>query len=413
MIRRGMTGLVKQGLSAGGKAYGYHPDPLNTGRLGIVEDEAIIVNHIFQSYAKGVSPKAICHGLNGRHIAPPRGKHWHPSALLGMEARGSGILRNPIYVGRPVWNKVTMVKDPDTGKRVSRPNPLEDRLHQDVPELRIIPDALFEAAQAQLSIRANRQRKECIGAQKRPQYLLSGLLKCNACGSGMVRCGRDRSGKTRLKCSLHRGSKSCPSPKSFYGEDVDALVVDSLMEELASPSQIHEYAKAYMKERHAKAAHENQQRNWIESRLKAIDKENAKLVDLMLGGIGDAETLGVKSKTLGRERDDLRIELAGLPSGSNIVVHPTAIEHFARKLAGSRSKLEMALLMLDEMGELPRLVREVIKSVTLFKDDDGVMGIEVESYLEPFLLGEDKRPTAIAHSGIIPLVAEEGFTRKT
>lgn len=26
-IRRGMTGLVKQGLSAGGRAYGYRPDP--------------------------------------------------------------------------------------------------------------------------------------------------------------------------------------------------------------------------------------------------------------------------------------------------------------------------------------------------------------------------------------------------
>ena len=413
-IHRGMSGLVKQGKSAGGKPYGYTPDPAAKGKLLIVEEEAIIVRHIFQSFAKGVSPKAICHGLNERHIKPPRGGgHWHPSALHGMEARGSGILRNPIYVGRPVWNKNKMMKDPDTGNRVSRPNSPEKRIHQDAPHLRIIPDELFDSVQAHLAARSHSQRKENMGMHKRPQYLLSGLLKCDACGSGMVRCGRDKSGKTRLQCSLHRGSRSCPNPKSFYAEDVEALVMDSLIKELASPSQIYEYAKSYMAERHAKAAHEGQRRKVIESRLKAIEKENAKLVDLMIGGIGDAETLGAKSKELGRERDDLRIELASLPEASNIIVHPSAIQHFARKLAGSRAKLEYALHMLDDMGELQELVRDVIKSVTLSKDEDGATGIYVESYLEPFLVEPGSPRKAYRLPGVTPLVAEEGLEPPT
>jgi site-specific DNA recombinase len=37
--------------------------------------------------------------------------------------RGTGLLQNELYAGRLVWNKVRMVKDPDTGKRVSRANP--------------------------------------------------------------------------------------------------------------------------------------------------------------------------------------------------------------------------------------------------------------------------------------------------
>lgn len=49
-IRRGMSGLIKQGLSAGGKAYGYRPskkfdergEPIR-GELQIVEEEATIV----------------------------------------------------------------------------------------------------------------------------------------------------------------------------------------------------------------------------------------------------------------------------------------------------------------------------------------------------------------------------------
>lgn len=265
--------------------------------------------------------------------------------------------------------------------------------------------------QAQLAARSHRQRNENIGAHKRPQYLLSGLLKCDACGSGIVRCGKDKSGKTRLQCSLHRGSRSCPNPKSFYAEDVEALVMDSLTKELASPSQIYEYAKSYMAERHAKAAHEGQRRKMVESRLKAIEKENAKLVDLMISGIGDAETLGAKSKELGWERDDLRIELASLPEASNIIVHPSAIQHFARKLAGSRAKLEYALHMLDDMGELQELVRDVIKSVTLSKGEDSATSIYVESYLEPFLSEPDTPRKSYRHPGVIPLVAEEGTRR--
>ena len=33
------------------------------------------------------------------------------------------MLNNELYVGRLVWNRLRYVKDPDTGKRVSRPNP--------------------------------------------------------------------------------------------------------------------------------------------------------------------------------------------------------------------------------------------------------------------------------------------------
>jgi site-specific DNA recombinase len=46
--------------------------------------------------------------------------------------RGTGIIQNELYAGRLVWNKVRMVKDPDTGKRLSRPNAKNDRQTADV-----------------------------------------------------------------------------------------------------------------------------------------------------------------------------------------------------------------------------------------------------------------------------------------
>ena len=42
--------------------------------------------------------------------------------IAGNAARGTGILNNELYIGRLVWNRLRYVKDPSTGKRVSRLN---------------------------------------------------------------------------------------------------------------------------------------------------------------------------------------------------------------------------------------------------------------------------------------------------
>jgi len=39
--------------------------------------------------------------------------------------RRTGLLQNDLYAGVLVWNRQRYVKDPRTGKRVSRPNPPE------------------------------------------------------------------------------------------------------------------------------------------------------------------------------------------------------------------------------------------------------------------------------------------------
>jgi site-specific DNA recombinase len=43
-----------------------------------------------------------------------------------------------------VWNRLRYVKDPDTGKRVSRQNPPSEWVTTAVPELRIVDDELWD-----------------------------------------------------------------------------------------------------------------------------------------------------------------------------------------------------------------------------------------------------------------------------
>ena len=76
------------------------------------------------------------HRVRGRHLAeghrpgPERRRHPRPArqalarhAIRGHRIRGTGLLNNELYVGQLIWNRLRYVKDPATGKRVSRLNP--------------------------------------------------------------------------------------------------------------------------------------------------------------------------------------------------------------------------------------------------------------------------------------------------
>lgn len=92
-VRRGMSGVVREGRSAGGRAYGYAPVPGKPGELVIVPDEAAIVLRIFEEYAAGRTPRDIAGDLNAENVTPPRGVYWQASTINGSRQRANGILQ--------------------------------------------------------------------------------------------------------------------------------------------------------------------------------------------------------------------------------------------------------------------------------------------------------------------------------
>ena len=158
--RRGLRGRVELGKSGGGLCYGYkvthatHDGAATTGSREIIPAEAEVILRIFRDYAAGLSPKALAKRLNAERCPGPGGAPWNPSTIHGNPARGTGILNNELYIGRLVWNRLRYVKDPDTGKRVSRPNPPSELVTTAVPELRIADNELWNQVKArQLEMR--------------------------------------------------------------------------------------------------------------------------------------------------------------------------------------------------------------------------------------------------------------------
>src|SRR5579872_92261 len=150
--RRGMLGQIRRGLCAGGRAYGYRSQPILddhqqiTGYRRVIDpDEAGTVRRIFELYAAGYSPKTIVHVLNDERVSPPRPvrgrrlRGWTWTTVSGSSKKAFGILHNPIYVGRLVWNRSRKVRDPETGKRTMRMRPKDEWTWTDARALRIVP----------------------------------------------------------------------------------------------------------------------------------------------------------------------------------------------------------------------------------------------------------------------------------
>ena len=124
-----------------------------------------MIRRIFRDYRRGVSPKADREAAESLSAClAPVGAPWNPSTIHGNPARGTGILNNELYVGRLVWNRLRYVKDPDTGKRVSRPNPPSEWVTTDVPDLRIVDDELWNEVKARQAAMRRRHVKRRSGA---------------------------------------------------------------------------------------------------------------------------------------------------------------------------------------------------------------------------------------------------------
>ena len=183
--KRGMAGVVRDRRHPGGKIYGYRTIAGRRGELEIVEKEAAVVRHIFDRYLAGATPRQIAGQLNDDRVLPPRGGDtWRASTINGNTRRANGILQSEIYTGVIVWNRLRMMRDPSTGRRISRPNDPSEIQRAAAPHLRIISDETFQTTQKRKSERARARTRE-----PRPARCRTGALR--AC-LPMVRHARRR-----------------------------------------------------------------------------------------------------------------------------------------------------------------------------------------------------------------------------
>ena len=253
--RRGMQGQVVRGLSPGGRAYGYrsvpitdptrtdpYGQPLVTGSRRVIDKaEAKVVTRIFEMYASGLSAKAITYRLNSGHIPPPRPKRgrkaqgWTWTTISGSREKGIGILNNELYRGTCLWNRSGKLRDPETGKRITRLRGKEDWLRVEVPKLRIVSEELWQRVKARQAESEKRRSKGQRGGATRHAYLFSGLLRCAECGAHYTARGGGR-----YVCSFHknRGPTVCGNSRVVRRDVLEQRLLRVIEQEILSPEAV-------------------------------------------------------------------------------------------------------------------------------------------------------------------------------
>ncbi|MES5481563.1 recombinase family protein [Bradyrhizobium sp. INPA03-11B] len=408
-VRRGMAGVIRDGRHAGGRAYGYRAVPGKAGELEIVEDEATIVRCIFTAYAAGRTPRDIAHDLNRENVRPPRGRQWNASTINGNAQRGAGLIFNELYAGRIVWNKVRMVKDPDTGKRLSRPNPRDEWQTIEAPQLRIVEQLVWDQAHALKTEKSHLTSH----VKRRAPHLLSGLLRCGCCGSGMSVHDRDKTGKTRIRCSVVRESGSCSNRRIIYLRDIERLVLSGMAEELKDPQLIETYVRKYNSERERLAGNAVAARERLEAKRDRIEGERQRNIDLVIKYVISEEDAKQRIAELKEERLRVEAELAAIEEAPvPVVLHPASLDRYISTVNALAETMAGHTEAKDDRGSLIENFRSLVHSVTVHpKGPREGFEIEVKGKLAA-LIGGDAFPQAHCDSGSC-MVAGEGLEPPT
>jgi site-specific DNA recombinase len=326
--RRGQRGRVEAGKIPGGKSYGYrlvptlNPDgTVNRGEREINEDEARVIRRIFEDYVGGKTARQIAGDLNKEGVASPRGGSWNASTINGNKKRRNGILNNELYLGNIIYNRQSFVRDPDTGKRRSRPNPEALWVIKHVPQLQIIGHEIWDKAQA-IKAKYASQRGNKRQTRKR---LLTGLVRCGCCGGGMTIIGRER-----YACSARREQGTCTNATSIKAQELEQRVFNGLQSILLGREEtMTAFAEAFHAEVKRRQTHKASQKTVVQKELLKVETGIQRCVDLLLYSDTPMESIRNTLEELEIQKRTLTRELSLQTEEDKIVLHPNIGELYA------------------------------------------------------------------------------------
>lgn len=365
--RRGLRGRIEDGKSGGGLCFGYdvvkqfaaNGEPIRGDRT-INEAEAAVVRRIFSDYLVGKSSRTIAFELNKEGVPGPQSAEWGPSTIHGNPKRGVGILNNELYIGRLVWNRLRYLKDPDSGKRVSRLNPESEWVIQDVPELRIIHQDIWDAVKARqqkLAYEPSQPGENKLNERRRPKHLFAGLVKCGCCGGGYIMISKDL-----LGCATARNKGTCGNRLNIRRDALEASVLSGLSTHLMDPKLFKEFCTEFTREVNRLRSERSADIEARRRELERIERELGKAIQAILDGV-PGTVLKDKIGTLEARKAELT-ELLGNAEEPPPLLHPNMAEIYQQRVAALYENLQNE----GQKAESAEVFRTLVDQVTLVPD---------------------------------------------
>lgn len=271
-VMRGIRETAKRGFYPLSTApLGYKREEIRDGkakRYILVPDEemAPLVRRIFTMYVdEGEGAKAIATTLNEEGLTTRRGKPWGVKRILN-------ILSTPVYAGTLHIEFTT-----DNARYL----PQQDRTIT-------VEDAFAPLIDKETFAQAQRLREKRARAPSRQlgsDYLLSGLLTCEQCGSTLYGVPAKSSSHFYYACKRYyeSGKKSC-NFGMVSRDRLDNIVLEKVTEVLLSDSNLQILAEEVNSELGGNEDRMRRERTLLKSQLQKKQKKLDRLVDAVESG---------------------------------------------------------------------------------------------------------------------------------
>ncbi len=400
--KRGQLGRARAGRVPGGLAYGYEVvapalGSKDAGERKIIPAEAAIVLRIFKAYAAGTSPRTIARDLNAAGVPGPDGRPWIDTTIRGQVDRGTGLLNNTLYVGRLSWNRCSNVKDPQTGRRIARVNPRDQWEEIEVPELRIVPQDLWDTVkqrQAEARIEMGEDDEgNALNRAHRRHFLLSGLLTCGCCGGGYTIVGKDRYG-----CANRRGKGTCNNGHTIVRQRIEQRVLSALKSRMLTPELVEEFVRTFAEE---VALHQREaagRRTQLEHSLAGVERRLQGVLRAIEDGAWN-ESLRSRLTDLEASKTDLRAQLVNAAKPPQIVLHPNAASLYAAKVADLEAALTAPSIQAEAGDVLRSLIERVVLTPHAYAEDNLAAELHGDLAMILNLVAADEVPAQTRRGG--------------
>lgn len=394
-VRRGLEGVVRAGGYTGQPAYGYRAKVAYDaagervrGQREILEPEAEVVRRIFQDTANGLTVGEIVAALNAEGVPTRNGRLWSRAALYGRVDLPTGILRNELYRGQLVWGRLAKRKDRRTGRAKAIANPAELQ-RRAAPELRIVSDELWAAAQDKLAARAMGARQAPRGSRRGPT-LLGGLIRCGCCGGRMVKAGP----QDLIRCGARAlYGEPCPNGRTPSYAAVQDRVLAAVQANLLHPAVVEAAAAEWIAAEREARLEANRGRAELERQLADADRRAARLIQQVEEGMPWSAAKD-RHAELEAKAADLRQQLAALdgPAGAGeanvVTLIPSAATLYRKAVA------EVADITRDPTDRHDAAAREAVRAlideIRIFpREGRGQVHVELTANLAPIFAADE------------------------
>ncbi|MDB5384939.1 MAG: hypothetical protein JWM11_585, partial [Planctomycetaceae bacterium] len=326
-VLRGQEGAVLSGFSVGDYRFGYRTVPSPNGEMigrgrnakprmiyQIDLEQAQWVKHIFAWFVGEHRSIAWITGELNRRNAPKDHRsstaHWHHTLVIG-------VLTSRKYIGQWTWGLKFNKRLPSSGRVIqeARPESETAKWNRELPELRIIPDDVFFAAQERRrkSVEQSAGKREANGrlsgkaTNRNYRHLLAGMFKCKLCGSTFHTTG------VRAKYMGCRGYKSrvCTCRTMIPRQLAEKLILEAIGNEIKENSAWRQQiVDLTQKAIETAAKDEPDRRSQLEQELRTVEQKVKRLVDL--AEETDDANVSARLAQRRREKDELVRQLRGL-----------------------------------------------------------------------------------------------------